>query len=539
MAGSATADAGLPARRRSYDAGRLSRKYAYLRDIPESIYAKVVTSTHGRLESRVAGLLQWRVSLMKGHLPDRSTLEWPEAPFASKMLSDEVLMSLAPLCADNVELTESVLDSLLDAVAAGDLGLLDSVETQLAELRRIEEARRREAARVLKERAAQQDKAGEIPEQPEAPAVDLTSEELAELRKKAERLSEGAWIPSATSLLKKRWAKLLAMWREISEVFGELGSYTGLGRDLTLGVLNTSGWLAAKRLRKLVRQLPQVRDVVRSLGRLQLVEDADQSKAEIVYQPVRRVREELREVRTPLVPSEMRGIERSDSIVRMLPSEAALLQHPLLNLLWHARRAERSLLTYRVEGVMTELVEIVDPSEEGVPKPTTSDKLERGPIIFCLDTSGSMQGAPESVAKALVLEAVRVAHSELRSCYLYAFSGPGQVVEHELSLKSEGIEKLLGFLAMSFSGGTDVAMPLNRAADRLRKEAWNKADIVLVSDGEFPVPQETASSLREACAEHKARVHGVLIGASSSSAMEQLCDPLHQFSDWEAMTYVS
>ena len=38
------------------------------------------------------------------------------------------------------------------------------------------------------------------------------------------------------------------------------------------------------------------------------------------------------------------------------------------------------------------------------------EALERGPIILCLDTSGSMHGAPENIAKAVVIAALRVAH---------------------------------------------------------------------------------------------------------------------------------
>lgn len=51
---------------------------------------------------------------------------------------------------------------------------------------------------------------------------------------------------------------------------------------------------------------------------------------------------------------------------------------------------------------------------------------EMGPIILCLDTSGSMRGAREVVAKALALECMRGAHRQQRPCYLYAFSGPGE-----------------------------------------------------------------------------------------------------------------
>ena len=74
-------------------------------------------------------------------------------------------------------------------------------------------------------------------------------------------------------------------------------------------------------------------------------------------------------LRTPLVPEETKGVELSDAIPRMLPSEAAMLGHPVLKCLWHARRAELALLTYRVEGVEIERswTDRLDVAERRVP----------------------------------------------------------------------------------------------------------------------------------------------------------------------------
>ena len=49
---------------------------------------------------------------------------------------------------------------------------------------------------------------------------------------------------------------------------------------------------------------------------------------------------------------------------------------------------------------------------------------EQGPIILCLDTSGSMMGAREVVAKAVAVACIRAAVHQGRKCFLYAFSGP-------------------------------------------------------------------------------------------------------------------
>ena len=52
---------------------------------------------------------------------------------------------------------------------------------------------------------------------------------------------------------------------------------------------------------------------------------------------------------------------------------------------------------------------------------------DRGPILLCVDTSGSMRGARETVAKALALECMRAAKAQERGCYVFAFAGPQEV----------------------------------------------------------------------------------------------------------------
>lgn len=44
-----------------------------------------------------------------------------------------------------------------------------------------------------------------------------------------------------------------------------------------------------------------------------------------------------------------------------------------------------------------------------------------------MDTSGSMQGPREIVAKAMTLECMRAAKEQERDCYVFAFSGPNEV----------------------------------------------------------------------------------------------------------------
>jgi uncharacterized protein with von Willebrand factor type A (vWA) domain len=214
--------------------------------------------------------------------------------------------------------------------------------------------------------------------------------------------------------------------------------------------------------------------------------------------------------------------------------EGSLYLHPVFRKLWKAKFIERSLACYQVKGIAQRR----KISEEWVEEEqVVRKKLERGPIIVCLDTSGSMHGVPETVAKAITLEAMRLAHAEGRDCLLYAFSGLGDVTEHDLDLSPAGIESLCKFLSMSFHGGTDVSGPISAATRKLDGAKWKRADIIMVSDGEFDVPGNTQQTLEEAKKKHGLRVHGLLVskgyhGSYGLSSMRSLCDPVHVFSDW-------
>ena len=69
--------------------------------------------------------------------------------------------------------------------------------------------------------------------------------------------------------------------------------------------------------------------------------------------------------------------------------------------------AEKGLQTYERDGWSEFNTQIVPERREIRP---TAD---RGPILLCVDTSGSMRGARETVAKALALECMRAARAQV------------------------------------------------------------------------------------------------------------------------------
>ena len=299
------------------------------------------------------------------------------------------------------------------------------------------------------------------------------------------------------------------------------------GFDLTRGLWQQTGWKELDSLRKKLQDLRELRDMVRSLGR-------GSGRGPLRRAPRQRERQNfpMGLVRSPMEPEQTSGLCRSDDLSRMMPSEMVLLasKSPQARLLHFARRAERTLLSYERVGWAEEPAVTVEGFE-------TRPAAESGPIIVCLDTSGSMMGARETVAKAMVLECMRQSRSQQRACYLYSFSGPGDCQELELKLNSSGLYGLLEFLTGSFHGGTDVDEPFNRALARLNEAEWSNADILLVTDGEIAPPEQSIiDSLNLAKEELGLKVHGLLVGeAGNAEVVETICTHVHTFKSWSAV----
>ncbi len=500
----------------AFDAGSLERSYAFLDDCPEALIPVVVTMPIGGLAERVAGVRLWTEALLSGRLPPRAA--WPPDAVQAPVRAALESMGVVRFCEDQPELVMDLMRDILAGFARGADQLAQRVAQRLRELERLERER-------LEEQAL--DKARKRKRKPRPIHIDEATMERLRAQAQREAASSG---DSMDQDLLSSWGERARAWAAIADVFGDLGLIMGRGWDMARAVLKHRGWADLLRLRALVEQLPQLKEIVRALGRLQDSREAE-SVAEALFLPVTRIEQERVEHPTPHVPAETRGVERSGEIARMLPVEAAMLGHPSLRMLWHARRAERALMTYRVQGVEIELMDVerqaLEEQRRDRPRP------ERGPIIVVMDTSGSMHGLPERVAKALVLEAVRTAHAEGRACLLYAYSGPGNIIEHQLDLSSDGLGRLLAFLGFTFGGGNDEIGVMRRVVDRLEEQGWKKADVMWVSDGEWPTPQGLIRAVDKA-RERGTRFHGVQIGNRGRTGLHAICDPVHVFQDWAA-----
>lgn len=182
--------------------------------------------------------------------------------------------------------------------------------------------------------------------------------------------------------------------------------------------------------------------------------------------------------------SEVHGTHRSNDLMRLLPSELLNLEDEALENLFYARLLESGLHTYELSGTVL----VQGDTEEMMQQRT-------GPVVACLDTSGSMAGKPLLKAKALLLSVANLLVEEQRSLHVLLFGSQGQLLEFSMA-DAKDSAGLLRFLRQKFGGGTDFKTPLERALQIIAEHpAYKKADVLMISDGDCTLPDDFIKNL--------------------------------------------
>jgi uncharacterized protein with von Willebrand factor type A (vWA) domain len=452
------------------DAAALDAPYDRLAALPRAIWLHGVVTSAGEPAARLADAARWFAALDAGELPPADA-DFGDAS-ASAPLRDAVgTLGLPQLCRHTPALAEQVLRSLL--------WHLDRI----------------------------------VDHQP--------------------RLSRPEAIEAVTAEFRAAWhVETAGLEQDLSLLLG-LGNYSDVHWDSLRGQLRSRGWAEAQAAAERLAQLPALAELIRQLGRSErsvTAPPAPQARA----LPDARNPSPLRavETRLPDAPGEITGIRWSARPELMLGSEAAMLRHPVLKKLWRARHAEGRLLSWQTEAVLTDWRSdpLARPAAQLAPE--EPERLERGPILLCLDTSGSMRGAPEKIAKAVVIAALQAAQRTQRACRLIAFGGPGEVIEQDLQSGEAGLAALMALMAQSFDGGTDVQTPIERAIAAVHDARWRSADLLIVSDGEFGCVPQTLDRLDEARQTLGLRVQGILVGDRETMGLLEVCDHIHWEREW-------
>jgi uncharacterized protein with von Willebrand factor type A (vWA) domain len=253
-----------------------------------------------------------------------------------------------------------------------------------------------------------------------------------------------------------------------------------------------------KKIEKMFFSYPQLVDIVRVIGREQPGRNDEYDETVRSYMPI------LPSPPTPAV--EVEQVSLGKDLQHLLPMETTILADKETEDLFYLKYASSQLQLFANK-----------PKQESVlkteKKRNKKPRLEKGPIIVSLDTSGSMSGRPEKVARCLLLQLLRMAKKQKRRCFLITFSVRAECMD----LSRPGSwNRLNRFLNNPFTGGTDGEDMIKNALKMLNTDNYSMADVLIISDFYFPNPRPQTKELMEIEHNKGTRFYGLQIESTVS-----------------------
>ena len=253
-----------------------------------------------------------------------------------------------------------------------------------------------------------------------------------------------------------------------------------------------------KKIEKMFFSYPQLVDIVRIIGREQPGRNDEYDETVRSYMPI------LPSPPTPAV--EVEQVSLGKDLQHRLPMETTILADKETEDLFYLKYASSQLQLFANK-----------PKQESVLKTEKKRnkklRLEKGPIIVSLDTSGSMSGRPEKVARCLLLQLLRMAKKQKRKCFLITFSVRAECMD----LSRPGSwNRLNRFLNNPFTGGTDGEDMIKNALKMLNTDNYSMADVLIISDFYFPNPRPQTKELMEIEHNKGTRFYGLQIESTVS-----------------------
>ena len=206
---------------------------------------------------------------------------------------------------------------------------------------------------------------------------------------------------------------------------------------------------------------------------------------------------------------DIEGVTSGNRIMDMLPTEFSYFSDPDTEILFYQRFASKQLQQFSSF-----------PKEKNKNLQTTSVDT-KGPIILCIDTSGSMCGKPMDFAKWLVVKVYDIAKNESRPLYIINFSDRCRTID----LSGEnGREELMNFLKDCISGGTSGNEMMQEILLQLESDTYKYADSLIVSDFEFASLKPELSKKVEEAQQKGARFYGLFVNTIGNRMYKLLLD---------------
>ncbi len=196
--------------------------------------------------------------------------------------------------------------------------------------------------------------------------------------------------------------------------------------------------------------------------------------------------------------SDIAGVTVGNNLNCVMPSEMVMLGDKSTEEIFYHRFSQKRLQVFA--------------SASGYTKKPKEDK---GPIFMCIDTSGSMRGEPEKMAKTLALAIAIVAQRRNRPLVLVNYS-------HTVSffvltnLKKQKV-KLLSFLSKSYDGGNDENLLFSFLFNDLQHRTeysrfsnkFDGADLLVISDFQWGYIRKKVNKLIRENQDKGIRIYGV------------------------------
>lgn len=210
---------------------------------------------------------------------------------------------------------------------------------------------------------------------------------------------------------------------------------------------------------------------------------------------------------------EIKSVTVGDKIEDTLPSDRMNLCNEVTKKDFYRRMTGHQLMTYSKEA---------------------HKQKNKGPIIVCVDTSGSMSGDREIWSKALTVGVLEVAQMQKRdfACIVYS-----DYADEPIVIKKDEIapQKIIDCAEVFHSGGTDFQSPLSKALELIKDSAFKDSDILFISDGDCYVSDNFLREFKRIKEEKEFKTIGVLVnmgrGHCSDSSLKEFCDSITLVSD--------
>ena len=323
-------------------------------------------------------------------------------------------------------------------------------------------------------------------------------------------LRKSAWHLQLIDRLREKYIKKLLeklkKFQKLEKLLSPFLDQTGILWDMSQGLFHESGFELLETYADLLEREESLRELARILGR--------HNRAQKEFEKELRSKTVIKSewYYHPAYKGQVSGVCTSNNISSALPSELALFKNPATKRLFEKKFAEKALLSFKYENAAAVQ------KEESITEEVSKEKEEqKGPIIICVDTSGSMNGTPENIAKTITFALSKMALEEKRNCYLISFSTQIETLDLSALKGGDALQNLIRFLRMSFHGGTDALPALEHALVMLQREDYKKADVLMISDFVMPGIEDSIKQAILVEQEKKTNFHSLVIGSTGDS----------------------